>query len=214
MSRDSENALSLSRRRLLGYAGLGTLILPISGCVTVLPKADPIQLYSFDFNPELVAPAAQDFAGDVTAILLSPIAFSAEAGGDRLISRENYELSYIGGARWSVPATDLFKQAVINGFSSQARKVRLETRGGVMAIYRLDITVSRFEVGYTKHKASVLIAGEARLIRLKDKATVATTALSRTLIIPKNKVSNIVEGYEKGASEIIAELVLFCESQF
>lgn len=214
MSQTPENLSRLSRRRLLGFAGLGALALPITGCVTVLPKADPIQLYSFGFNPSLVAPAEQGFSGTATSILLSLIAFSPEAGGDRLISREDYQLSYIGGARWSVPATDLFTQATIDGFASLGRKVRLETRSGLASLYRLDISISRFEVAYTKHKPSVLMAGEARLIRLKDKATVATTSVSRNIVIPKNKATQIVAGYEKAASEIIGELVLFCESQF
>jgi cholesterol transport system auxiliary component len=204
---------ALSRRRLLEVASLAAVMAPLAGCVTVLPKSDPIQLYSFRFLSDLAGAGPVDYEGIPKSITLSPVLFSAEAGADRIISREDNELAYIGGARWSVPASDLFAQAVVDGFGALGRKVRLETRSGVAAPLRLDITVSRFEVDYVKRKPVVKIAFEARLIMLKDRATLAAEVFDFDYEVDKNKASSMVAVFEQGVSELVARLVTFCEDK-
>ncbi|MBW8735255.1 MAG: membrane integrity-associated transporter subunit PqiC [Asticcacaulis sp.] len=159
---------------LLAVAGVS-----LSGCINVLPKTKPIQLYRFGYSPEVkkadkdeAAPVAPAGNGAAMPVQLGQIDFPHEAGGDRVLTTEGNEIAYAGGSRWAAPVSELFQDAVKEGFSRAATTVRLDRRGGSNTAYRLEMGVHHFESAYKRGKPTVSIALDARLVRLSDRIVV------------------------------------------
>lgn len=199
------------RRQFLAAGLLGAAGAALGGCVTLLPKVKPIQMYRFGFDPSLGGAPVQDYDGPVSAVALSQIYFAQDSQGDRLLTREGAEVSYIADARWSVGAVDLYSEAVVAAFAHLGRRVRLETRPANQAHYRLDLNVLRFEVSYERSKPTVATALQARLLRLSDRVHVAEKTITRDVPVARNHVSDIVAGYDLAVSESLTELVHFVE---
>jgi cholesterol transport system auxiliary component len=58
--------------------------LALAGCVTLLPKADPVTLYRFGAAPVEATAAAE--AGVRIGIVRAPTLFQRESAGDQLLS--------------------------------------------------------------------------------------------------------------------------------
>ena len=83
----------------------------LTGCVTLLPKTKPAQLYRFGYAPELVEQKAQaaGTAGAVgktpVGIVFGTVTFPQDSAGDRIVTVEGNEVAYVAEARWTSAAT-------------------------------------------------------------------------------------------------------------
>ena len=94
---------------LAPLAAVGLLaLLPLAGCVTLLPKQKPVNLYRFSYDPVALGkdngarPAPP--AAAVIPVALNIVMFPQASSGDRVLTSENNELSYVADSRWAVPA--------------------------------------------------------------------------------------------------------------
>ncbi|HEY9218983.1 MAG TPA: ABC transporter, partial [Phenylobacterium sp.] len=102
--------------------------LALSGCISLLPKTDPAQLYRFGAVPQ--AAGAASSSGQI-GILKPRSGFTQAAAGDRILTVTNGQAAYIAAARWVAPASVLFEEAVANAYDSNPGAARLVTRGEV-----------------------------------------------------------------------------------
>lgn len=207
---------TISRRQLLTLGAVLTASTTLGGCITLLPNVDPVQLYRFGFNADLLKNgndiAAEPVTGDELAeVYISGISLPKAAAGDGILTTENSLVSYIEGARWASPADTLFESAVSEGFDRVANSVRLSDRGRGAAKYRLDIQVRRFETAYTKRQPTVVIALDVTMVRLSNRTAVAHKYLSREIKASSNRVTEIVPAYEEAVTLMIADIVAFTE---
>ncbi len=192
-----------------------TLMLTLSGCVSIGPKLKPVQMYRFVFDPTQMgksqpAPPAADVPP--IGIVLGTIIFPQDSSGDRITTIEGNEVSYVAQSRWTAPAQELFNEAVGEGFARSAISARLEARGPSAANYRLDIVVRQFESVYSHNRPSVAVAFDARIIRLSDKAVVGERFITEDVNVGHNDMSLMADTYTKATSQAVGELIGFTQT--
>lgn len=213
----------MNGRSLLITAAAVT-VLGLGGCVNVLPKTEPVQLYRFAYAPEKLEPAKDAPApalapvlaprpadGVLTAVNFGHIQFPQEAEGDRVMTTEGNVVSYVAGSRWAVPARQLFVQAIGEGFARSATTVRLDPRGPAQAVYRLDLNVHHFESAYRRGRPTVTIAMDAQLIRLSDRVVVGQRFITADVSVRRNDMSMMADAYDEATTQAVTALVAFTQ---
>ncbi|HTN42027.1 MAG TPA: ABC-type transport auxiliary lipoprotein family protein [Asticcacaulis sp.] len=191
--------------------------LALSGCVTLLPKTKPAQLYRFGYTPEHVEQKAQAAAtaGAVgkapTGIVFGAVTFPQDSAGDRIVTVEGSEVAYVAEARWTSSASGMFKDAISTGFARSGQTVTLEPRGPTAANFRLDISVRKFETNYTRNRPTVSVALDARLIRLSDRMVVGQKFISADVPVRKSDMSLMADGYNEATTQVVTGLIAFSE---
>lgn len=204
----------MSRVHSIARAGLaGLLAVSLSGCITLLPKTKPAQLYRFsgvEAASEAPAAAPSDPAGRV-GVVRARGSFSAGAAGDRIMTVTGAQVAYLAQARWAAPAVTLFDEAVMRAFSQQAGPVRLAARGDPgRAPYSLRLDVERFEAVYDRGGRAapdVRIEIHAVLVRAADRVVVKDQTLTAHARAADNRVSAIAQAFDQATTQVLKDVV-------
>lgn len=209
--------MSALMKTLKTTAVLGVAV-ALTGCVTLLPKTKPAQLYRFGYTPEMVEQKAEaaGTAGRAvgmapTGIVFGTVTFPQDSAGDRIVTVEGSEVAYVAEARWTSAASGLFKDAISTGFARGGQTVTLEPRGPTAANFRLDISVRKFETDYKRNRPTVSVALDARLIRLSDRMVVGQKFISADIPVRKSDMSLMAEGYNQATTQVVTSLIDFSE---
>lgn len=191
------------------------LAISLSGCVTLLPKTKPAQLYRFGYEPALVEEKAlTELRPSLPplGIIFGGITFPKDSSGDQILTVDGAQASYVAEARWTTGASSLFTDAVTTGFARTAKTVTLEPRVPTAANYRIDISVRKFQTDYTRNKPTVSIAVDARLIRISDRVVVGKKFITADVAVRKNDMSQMADGYNQATTQVVAGLIEFSET--
>jgi cholesterol transport system auxiliary component len=191
------------------------LAVSLSGCVTLLPKTKPAQLYRFGYEPALVEEKAlTELRPSLPplGIIFGGITFPKDSSGDQILTVDGAQASYVAEARWTTGASSLFTDAVTTGFARTAKTVTLEPRVPTAANYRIDISVRKFQTDYTRNKPTVSIAVDARLIRISDRVVVGKKFITADVAVRKNDMSQMADGYNQATTQVVAGLIEFSEA--
>jgi cholesterol transport system auxiliary component len=200
-------------RALLRLIALGTCALTLSGCISLLPKSKPAQLYRFGES----AAASQAAAGPLTrriGVFKTNTRFAEEAADDRILTVTGGKAAYIAESRWVAPASILFDQAVSNAFDASKGPVRLIARGQQgKADYALRVEVRDFEARYGNPDAApvVVVRVYAALSRT-DQTVVGEQIFDASVPAADNRVGAIVDAYDKATGDVIGKLVGWTEA--
>jgi cholesterol transport system auxiliary component len=177
----------------------------LCGCISLFPKTAPSQLYRFDANVQ--APTA---SGPPVAIRQGATDFDPAAGGDRILTVTGDQVAYIQDARWAIPASELFQQALERGLNAPGGPTRLVDIGeGGQAKYRLRLQVTHFEARYLggdKAAPTVFVTVRATLDRQDNGALVAEHPFEASVAAGDNRVGAIVEAYDAAVSKVVGDL--------
>ena len=196
-------------RRLLTCAGLSAG-LALGGCVTLLPKTAPVQLYRFDVAE---AGQADQAVANSAAIWVhrAPTSFARGAEGDQILTITGDQAAYIAGARWVAPAGALFDDAESHVFDRSSGPVRLGRRGEVgAAALNLRLDVETFEARYVEGAGSaptIVVQVRASLDRVADRTPVATRMFESRKKASSNNVGAIVPQFDAALSEVLGQVV-------
>lgn len=198
------------RTRPLATLAAASAAFAMSGCISLLPKAEPAQLYRFGGDPQAVAPSS----GSKRAVALAAVQFDQAASGDRILTTNGQEAAYISGARWVAPAETLFEQAVQRAFAT-ASATRLIERGQATAsTMTLDLRVERFEARYDrgeKAAPTAVVAVRARLIRFPDRAIVAERLFQASEAAADDRVGAIVPAIDSATGSVLRDLATWTD---
>lgn len=200
-------------RKIASFAiGLG-LTLIVGGCVTVFPKAKPVQLYRFDAS----AASAPSASGTPVSVLHAATGFAAAAAGDRILTATGRQAAYVADARWVSPAAVLFDEAEARVFSTPGGAVRLVRRGqAASAPLSLRLDVQTFEARYDQGSGGsptvvVTVAGE--LTRLTDRQIVGAHVFEVRKPAAGNRVGAIVEAFDGATSDALGQVAAWTAQQ-
>lgn len=205
----------MNPRRLAALMAAPALAVALSACVSVLPKSDPDQLYTFGHAIEAeVAPAAATAPFDATGVLLGAVVFPRAATGDGILTMTGSQSAYLAKSRWVAPASLLFREAVDRSFDRKAMRVRLVNRGETgRTTMILRIEVRDFAALYPNGPESlpvVAVSLHARLARA-DGMPVAERLFEIRRRISENRVGPIVDGFDKAVDESLGALVTWAD---
>jgi cholesterol transport system auxiliary component len=181
----------------------------LAGCVSLLPKSPPVQLY--DLDAAAPADASQAEASSTMVIGQGAVDFDSAAAGDRILTRTGSEAAYIAGARWVSPASTLFSEALIRTFDRSPGAPHLARRGGASgAPLLLTVDVQSFEARYDQGSGApplIDVTVRAAFIRTADRALTAEHTFTTTVRASDNRVGAIVEAFNSAVQKSLADLV-------
>lgn len=184
----------------LAVVGLTTVL---GGC-SLLKSPPVVQMYRF--GPDVQV--GQSLPVDALSVNLRRIEFPDAAETDRVLGITGSEAAYVAGARWVVPAQDLYAASIESAFASQARRVRLiGAREAVRGDQSLDIDVRNFEARYDAPGAvpTVVITARARLLQNREITTEQVFTVSQPA--SENRVSAIVAAFEVATRDLNIQIV-------
>lgn len=197
-------------RSLLRLGAAGALALGLAGCISLLPKSKPAQLYRFGVPPAAAAPNAP--APNAVAVFLTNGSFQQEAADDRILTVSGGKAAYVAQSRWVAPAEILFNEAVTKAFD--ASPLRLLARGQQgRSAYALRLDVRTFETRYEhgdKAAPTILVRVHAALTRA-DQSGVGEDEFDARVPASDNRVGAIVAAYDTAVTEVIGKIVAWTE---
>jgi cholesterol transport system auxiliary component len=189
-------------------AVLAAVALVTSGCVTLLPKAKPVDLYRFGQPASAQVKIVQ--TGTV-GVVRATGGFQREAAGDRLVAITSEKVALIAEARWVTPAVTLWDAAVLAAFDADNGRVRLIARGEPgRAAYVLRLDVRNFEALYErgpKAAPTVLVRVRAALTSNTDRGLIDARIFEARITPSDNKLSEIVPAYDRAVAEVLKQVI-------
>ena len=181
--------------------------LTLSAC-SVLKSPDPIQTYRFGNAPAYATTAQRGEACQEKTVGLRRIDFDQASRGDQLLTVTGFETAYIGGARWIVPASELFEGALFEGFAAGAPCLKV-TNGLTRDGLSLAVEVRRFETVYDApgQVPAIRVVATAKLLRPGDRSVVAEERFEVMERASSNRVASIVTSYEAATGEAVRMIV-------
>ena len=199
-------------RALLRLAALSACALALSGCISLLPKSKPAQLYRFG-PPAAATQGAAAHAPNAVAVFRTNGTFQGESADDRLLTVTGGKVAYIAQSRWVAPASVLFDEAVSEAFD--ASPVRLIARGqqGRFA-YALRLDVRNFEARYDAgpDAAPTVVIRVHAALNKSDQSIVGEQVFEARVPAGGNRVGEIVAAYDKALGEVLAKIVRWTET--
>lgn len=195
------------RRLRAGFCVL--LLMGMAGCISLLPKATPVQLYRFAISPPGSAPSP--VATPVINVQRSTTGFTEAAAGDRILTTDGAQTAYIGAARWVASASDLFDEAETQAFEvggGPARLLRAGDPAAPQATLRLD--VQTFEARYLNGRQAaptVVVEVHALLVRVSDRKVLGDEIFESQKPASDNRVSTIVDAFDAATSDVLGQIV-------
>jgi cholesterol transport system auxiliary component len=198
---------------LLRFAAIAAATVAVSGCVSLLPKSKPADLYRF--GQPLAAEAVGAPQGQV-GVFRTSATFQREAAGDRLLTVTNGQVAYVAETRWAAPAAVLWDEAVLAAFDADPGPVRLISRGEPAAAdYVLRLDVRNFEVRYDHDTKAptVVVRVRAAMTRGTDRGLVSEQIFEARVPAGRNRVRAIVPAYDRAVAEVLKQIVAWTTEQ-
>jgi cholesterol transport system auxiliary component len=199
-----------ARKTLLRAAAAALAALALAGCISVLPKAKPAQLYRFGAPPPTEG-MARDATPPRVALLKAPASFARAVGGDRILTVSGAQAAYVAQARWMAPAAGLFDEATAQAYDANTGPARLVARGEVAsADYVLKLDMRNFEAVYEygpKAPPVVLVRLRAIVTKTSDRGLAGEQIFESRVKASDNRVGAIVAAFNQASGEVLGKLV-------
>ncbi|RMB36647.1 cholesterol transport system auxiliary component [Sphingomonas sp. PP-CE-3A-406] len=144
--------------------------LSLTGCVgALLGGGKPDTLYRF--GPVAAGTVPQATPAPRRTLALPVPQFSPATAGDRILTTQGSEISYIKGVRWVSPAPTLYAAALDATVATRAPDIAVATRASGAATAILTVSVNRFEASYPGAGAGAPVIHVDGVAFLADRAT-------------------------------------------
>ena len=193
---------------------LSAAALMASGCISLLPKAKPVELYRFG---QPVAAASVAAAPGSVGVFRATGSFQQESAGDRLLTLTAGQVAYVAQTRWVAPASVLWDAAVLAAFDADPGRARIISRGEPgTAVYVLRLDVRNFETHYDngpKAAPTVVVRVRAAMTGGSDRRQIGERLFEARVPAADNRVSAILPAYDRAVAEVLKEVVAWTNEQ-
>lgn len=189
---------------LAAVAAALCLPLALGGCISLFPKAKPVQLYRF--GADLPPAAASASIASPVIVQRGEIAFPPAAAADQILTVTGQETAYVAAARWVSPAALMFEAAVSHAFDAPGAPRLVERGEPLKAATNLRLDVRAFEVRYDAGPSSsptVVVQVRATLIRNADRTLVAEKMFDVRQPASDNRVGAIVQAFNAAVGQTV-----------
>lgn len=186
----------------------------LSGCVSLLPKAAPAQLYRFGEALPTATPASPSPSRFTVQML--PIDFDRASAGDLILTVSGDEAAYIKGARWITSAASEFEGAVVTAFARDQGAARMMARGeAVRPDFQLKLSVRHFEVRYAHGRAAppdIAVEVYAALSRAEDRTLVGERTFTASIPASDNRMGAIARAFNQAVGQVLGEMAKWVDA--
>ena len=199
-------------RILIKAGGAAALVLSLSACVSLLPKAKDAQTYRFGGGAGASSGVVQASQSGAFGVLKAPTGFVRSAAGDQILTvSPGQQTAYIAQARWVSPAQVLFDEALERAFDVDPGRARLISRGEVgKAELVLKLDVRAFEADYLNGAGlppTVRVEVRTLITRNRDRSLVADQVFTANAPAADNRVGAISAAFDKAVTDVLAQVV-------
>lgn len=187
-------------RSIAAAAGL-IAALGLGGCVTLLPRSKPVQLYTFAPAAAPPGPAMAQRRG----VQLQLASFTQPARTDRILTRSGRRVATIAGVRWVAPADVLFREALAAAFEGTPVWTLPQPGPGLAGALRVEVTA--FEAQYPQAGGVPTVAVAVRATYRPQVGPAATKTFRTDVRAAANRVPLIVEAFANATQRIDQDLV-------
>jgi len=194
----------------LRMVGIAAIALALSGCISLLPKSKPAQLYRFGLPAAEVVPRE-----GTVGVFQSNGLFPNEASGDRILTMDHGKAAYVAQSRWVAPAGVLWTQAVQGAFDADPGRVRLNVRGQAgKSEYVLRLDVRSFEARYENGvgSAPTIVVRVRGVMSKMDMSKVTEQIFEVKAPASDNRVGAIVTAYDKAVTDVLGQIVTWANN--
>jgi cholesterol transport system auxiliary component len=206
----------MTRLRVLATAAALAGSLMLGGCITLLPKTAPAQLYRFGEHAG-TASARPSAPGEALTGLLLSTGFTRTAESDRILTTAGSETAYIARSRWVAPASVLFDEAATRAFETGNAPFRLMRRGDIGPTnVSLRIDVETFEADYAPGwKGAPTVVVRARVLFMHPAGHGVPSSQDFEVSKPagENRVGAIVQAYDAATEDLLSQIVTWTTAQ-
>jgi len=192
----------------LRVALVASLALALAGCISLLPKTTPAQLYSFTVAAPPVAGGEVARSFNVQRL---PTGFAREAEGSQILTVDGAQAAYIADVRWDAPASQLFDEAETTAFDRSNGPARLLLTGdSASAPIALRLDVQTFEARYLagpKAAPTVVVTVHALLVGTGDRKVIGEEVFESQQAAADNRVGPIVDAFSAATNDVLARIV-------
>lgn len=196
--------------RLIAHLFAGTAITLLTAC-SVLPKADPQQIYRLPSTP-----LAHDGSAPVNWSLRidTPHAERMIDSSRITVLPQGDEISVYKGARWSDTATTLLRNRFVDAFRDNGRIAGLSSdETSLQADYSLSGDLRAFQSVYENGQPVVVIRFDARLVKNNGLRIVASRRFDITQPVGGTAVPQVVAAFGQATDALAAQLVTWTLQQ-
>ncbi len=191
-------------------------VISLGGCISLLPKEKPAQMYRFGTAEPPPASAAPSATGEARVFIrAAPTSFERAAAGDRILTVSGNETAFIAGARWVTAASTLFEDAVPRAFDARGGPARLLARDEpAVASYVLKLDVRTFEVRYDHGRGAaptVVVELYAALVG-RQNASGVSQLFRAEAPASTDAVHAIAAAFDVAVGKVLADMVAWVES--
>ena len=209
------------RKSLFTALIFSAVAMNLGGCVSLLPKTKPAQLYRFGVDQALPSGGVPNVAAagpsniDKIGVVLGHIEFPRASTSDGILTVTGDRTAYIAGARWVAPARLQFQEAVERAFEADAKRTQIINVGDVGAagaVLRLDVL--SFEARYAEvgGPPTIVISLSARLTR-SDGKVLDQREFSVSVPADADRISAIVKAFNDGTSKMLSNIVSWTDQE-
>ncbi len=187
----------------------------LAGCISLFPKAEPVQLYRFG----VTTPQVQETAtrGPGFGVYVMATGFDRAAASDRILTVTGTQAAYIKGARWVTSSVALFDSALQRAFDADQGPARLVDHAGIAQTdYVLTLDVRTFEARYDHGQAAnptIVVELHAALDRTHDRIVVGDRSFKASITASDNRVGAIAQAFDQAVAQALGELVAWVNAR-
>lgn len=188
---------------------LATLLGPLAGCSYLLPgQGDPAQLYTL--TPK------STFANDLPVVawqlVVEPPVAAAGLNTTRIaLQRTPVSLDYFARVNWTDTAPQLVQTLLIESFENTGKIVAVARESvRLRPDYLLQTELREFQAEYFPDaRQAPLVRARiiAKLVRVADRAIIASTAIERTERAQSDDMSAIAEAFDEALGAVMKRVV-------
>ena len=200
--------------RYLALLTAGAVAASLAGCISVLPKVAPAQLYSFGGS---MPPATSQTSQPRFAVEALPISFNRASASDRILTITGDEAAYIKGARWDTGAVYLLESALTNAFTADGGAARLMATGEqVRPDYLLKLEVRNFEARYLQGQGAaptVVVTIYASLSKPGERVLTADHVFTASVPAAENRIGAITNAFDQAVTQTLGSLAKWADAK-
>ena len=208
-----QSAPGLRRRRRVRAAAPGAAArwlaigaaLLLQAC-TILPKAEPLDVYLLPSAAPVPASAAQAVPWSLR--ITRPAAGVHLSGQRIVVVPEGSRVSVYKGAGWSDPAPVLLRNRLLDAFRSDGRVAALSTEDKhLQADFELDSELRAFQSEYRDGRPEVVVRLDARLVDTGSRRIVASRSFELGVAASDPAVPAVVQAFGVASDRLAAEVL-------
>ncbi|WP_017530593.1 ABC-type transport auxiliary lipoprotein family protein [Pseudomonas fluorescens] len=186
------------------YQLIAPVALVLIGACSILPKADPSDVYRLAAAQSATQGAAVSWSLRVTkpqtSEFLDSPRIAVVPNGDLISSYAN--------SRWSDPAPVLLRNRLLDGFQRDGRVTLLSTDDtNLQADYELGGQLQAFQSEYRSSAVEVVIRLDARLVRGSDQRIIASRRFEVRQPVGDTKVPAVVAAFGQAGDQLNKQVV-------